>query len=458
MNGTRPFRHAALGAALLLCAAAPATGQDCEIVRSLTASATNAGTPQQIATVTGAVISCPGGKRLAAGTAISSEMTGIIELIGNVEYSDAERSLTAGRAQYYKRDGRIIAVENAVVRDRKTGSVIRGQRIDYTQAAGSRPAYMQVQPSTPRPTALLVQREGTTEDTTNIEADMLELFGEDRFRATGGVIMRRDSLNGFSGIMEYDQATGAMEFVVQARIETSQYSLVGDTVRALVQRDTIRQVTSHGNAVLTTTDVNVQSPYLFLGLQGGELQRMVAVGQPASRGLAVQAKVQSEQFRLQADSIDVLAPGQQLDRLFAVGRAYGEVVDTLPPIEIQDGPQDLLATDWMRGDTVQAFFAVNPKAATDTAADERVLERVVTSGKPASSLYRRREAPQATPAGQPAAPPAYSIGYLLARRIEVALVEGEVTDVKATDDVRGVYLQPRTAASTQARRNTDRNR
>lgn len=458
MGDTRPLRHAALGVALLLCAAAPAWGQECEIIRSLTASATNAGTPQQIATVTGAVISCPGGKRLAAGTAISSEVTGVIDLIGEVEYTDAERSLTAGRAQYYKRDQRIIAVENAVVRDRKTGSVIRGQRIDYTQAAGSRPAYMQVQPSTPRPTALLVQREGESADTTNIEADMLELFGDDRFRATGGVIVRRDSLNGFSGIMEYDQATGAMEFVVQARIETSQYSLVGDTIRALVQRDTIRQVTSHGNAVLTTTEVNVQSPFLFLGLQGGELQRMVAVGRPASRGQPVQARVESEQFRLQADSIDVLAPGQQLDRLFAVGRAYGEVIDTLPPIVVEGGPQDLLATDWMRGDTVQAFFAVNPKAATDTTADERVLERVVTSGKPASSLYRRREAAEATPAGQPPAAPSYSIGYLLARRIEVALLEGEVTDVKATEDVRGVYLQPRTAASTQARRDTDRNR
>jgi hypothetical protein len=49
----------------------------------------------------------------------------------------------------------------------------------------------------------------------------------------------------------------------------------------------------------------------------------------------------------------------------------------------------------------------------------------------------------------------YEIGYLLARRIEVIMADGEVRDVIASEDVRGVYLQPRagTAAAQTPRRN-----
>lgn len=444
----------AVALALLLPHAVQA--QDCEVVENETFQLINQGTPQQVTHVTGVAFRCPGGKLLRAADAWSYEATGIITMTGRVQYSDGQRSLTSDQAQYFKRDGRLIAMGNAVVRDLKTGSVIRGDRLEYTQASGNREAYLQAQPSTPRPSALLVNRdEGRAPDTTRVEADMLELFGENRFRGTGGAIIRRDSLDGYGGIVEYDQRSGVMELLVQARIDATQYDLVGDSIRATIQRDTVRDVTARGSAVLTTEEVSVESPSLRLMFDKGQLHRMVAVrtGSRGGVGTRSQPHIRAEQFRLLADSIDVLAPGQQLDRVLAVGTAYGEVLDTLPGIQV-DLPelQNTLASDWMRGDTVQAFFAVNPRAATDTTAEERVLERVITSGTPASSLYRKREA-QTAPAGAPAPPPSYSIGYLLARRIEVTMREGEVSEVKASEDVRGKYLQPRSATRTaQARR------
>lgn len=444
-------------AALLLLPATRGEAQDCTVIENETFNVTNSGTPQQVTHVTGVVFRCPGGKLLRAASAYSFEASGVIDMTGDVYYADAERSVNADNAQYFKRDQRIIATGNAVVRDLGSGSVIRGNRLEYTQATEGREAYLQASPSVPRPSALLVgERTPGRRDTTSVEADMLELFGDNRFRATGTAILRRDSLSGFGAQLDYDQSTGSMELVVNARLEGPSYQLTGDTVRALMERDTIRQVSSHGAALLTTEEITVESPYLQIVLEGGELERLIADRKGSRGGVNGQAHIRAERFRLLADSIDAVAPGQQLERVIAIGAAYGEVLDTLPPPAADSELEAALAHDWMKGDTVQAFFAVNPLAATDSTADERVLERVVTSGAPASSLYRKLE-----PATSPADPsadalspaPEYSIGYLLARRIEVFMQDGVVSDVKATEDVRGLYLQPRSGGNPlQARR------
>ena len=444
-------------AALLALPAAHVAAQDCTVIENQTFNVTASGTPQQVTHVTGVVFRCPGGKLLRAASAYSFEASGVIDMTGDVYYADAERSVSADQAQYFKRDQRIIATGNAVVRDLRSGSVIRGNRLEYTQASPGREAYLQASPSTPRPTALLVDdRTAGRRDTTSVEADMLELFGDNRFRATGTAILRRDSLSGFGAQLDYDQQTGSMELVVNARLEGPDYQLTGDTVRAVVERDTIRQVSSHGAALLTTEEITVESPFLQLVLERGALERLIADRKGSRGGVGGQAHIRAERFRLLADSIDALAPGQQLERVIAIGTAYGEVLDTLPPPAPEGAAEAeaALAHDWMKGDTVQAFFAVNPLAATDSTADERVLERVVTSGAPASSLYRKLETPT-SPADAAAPTPAqeYSIGYLLARRIEVFMRDGEVSDVKATDDVRGLYLQPRRdGGALQARR------
>src|SRR5690606_19275371 len=190
-----------------------------------------------------------------------------------------------------------------------------------------REAYLQASPSVPRPTALLVDdRTAGRRDTTTVEADMLELFGENRFRATGTAILRRDSLSGFGAQLDYDQSTGSMELVVNARLEGPSYQLTGDTVRALMEQDTIRRVTSHGAAVLTTEEITVESPFLQLVLEAGELERLIADRKGTRGGVGGQAHIRAERFRLLADSIDAIAPGQQLERVIAIGTAYGEVL------------------------------------------------------------------------------------------------------------------------------------
>ena len=154
---------------------------------------------------------------------------------------------------------------------------------------------------------------------------------------------------------------------------------------------------------------------------------------------------------MDADSIDVIAPGGELQSAVAIGAAYTERVTPdslaklLPPADAATA--GLIANDWMRGDTLRAAFAPNPAAAQDTSAAAQVLERIVAIGAPAQSMYRIRneERPDAL----------LSISYLNANRIEVSFQTGVAQVVSAEGDVKGVYLQPgqgRTPAAAPGRR------
>jgi hypothetical protein len=227
-----------------------------------------------------------------------------------------------------------------------------------------------------------------------------------------------------------------------------------------VSGDTLRSVHARRSARLITEEVQVEAPLIDIELQEGLVQRMVAVLLPErAPGDPVRARINARSFRLAADSIEVRAPAQQLEEVIAIGRAFGELVDTLPPLELPEDAAGTLANDWLRGDTLHAYFVANPQAATDTAAEERVLERITAGGAPAAALYRKRpQLAAAVPADSVTAGvpvPADSvtaaapeIGYLLANLIEILMKDGEVSDVQAQGEVRGMYLQPRAASAT----------
>ena len=473
--------------ALLALGPSLVAAQDCVAVRVGTVNQVNAGTPTEVTYIqNGAEITCPGGKRLIANQATMVKSVGRIDLIGNVTYRDGERALTAQRAEYYKIQQHIHATGDVVIRDLETGSTIHGQEINYYQASSTRPeALLEAIPSTVRPRAILRDerraRTGpdsiagarrpprSTGDSTTVVADMIQLLGDRHFRGLGSAEITRESLKAYGGIADYDQDTGELQLTVQGRVEGSEYQLLGDTIKAGLREDTLREVTAYHNGKLTTAEVTVEAPLIRIELAAGQVERMTAV-RPRPPGNAAllppQPRIVAEEFRLSADSIDVRAPGQELEEVIAIGDAYSSTNDTIPAPPDVGELEAQLSTDWMRGDTVHAYFSANPRAETDTAANRRVLDRVVSSGSPASSLYRRRELPAPPAAGVPVAPTdstqaaptaQYEIGYLLARRIEVIMAEGEVRDVNASQDVRGVYLQPRSARGTQgARRNGQR--
>src|SRR5690606_3503004 len=101
----------------------------------------------------------------------------------------------------------------------------------------------------------------------------------------------------------------------------------------------------------------------------------------APRALAVSAD-----FRLVGDSIDASLPNRVLERVVAVGNAFGERI--LQDDTLSAGLPEIAQRDWMEGIVIEATFADAPEAQGDSAA-ERVLEAITATGAPARSIYRR---------------------------------------------------------------------
>ncbi len=169
----------------------------------------------------------------------------------------------------------------------------------------------------------------------------------------------------------------------------------------------------------------------------------------------VRAVAVAEGFRLEADSIRALAPGQVMERVTAVGRAFGQRTTDSLDLALPG----TISRDWVEGDTIIGFFSPPGEAAggvpeqtgdpvplrvpsrpapTDSATNrtpEQELERVVVVGQPARSLYRQRQE-------GPDAPEAPGVNYMTASRITLHMVDGEVSRVDADGPIEGIYLDP----------------
>jgi hypothetical protein len=468
------MRALRLACVLLAAAALPAAPRaaaqqagDCVLVRSQGESEFI--DQMRIVRVPYPVLNCPGGLVLRANFATLSQDDGTLTLTGRVFFRDSVSQLDADFARYDSRDRHLQAQGNVVLRDLATGSTIQGPWLDYFRESPTRPEpRIEVYSGRPRTTLVRAGADGAAPDTTVIDSDALTIFGSTRYNARGNVDLQRGDLRGLGQEMTYQEDLGVLRLQREASLITEEYSLTGDDLQAELTGDTIRLVTARGDARLDAEEMQVEAALVRIEFEAGEVHRLIASTLPAEEGgSVVQARALSPDFLLVADSIDALAPGQQIERLIAVGRAYSERLT--PPVA--DAGGDTLAVDaplsaapstdaaadvrdWMRGDTIRAYFSAAPaaEAGADTAvaaADmaavptrgERVLEQVVAVGTqetPASTLYRvPDERDPAAPAG---------LAYLVAHEIRVTLVGGEVRQVDADGEIRGLYLQPEGAA------------
>lgn len=400
--------------------------------------------------------SCPGGVVIKADSVAGVPSSGEFELIGQVFYQDSAKVLTADWVRYLRTDAHLYARGNVDLTDRKSGSRVKGPELEYLSVAPGRPEARAIVPG--RPHATLYQQQTTPSDSApqplEIDADLIELLGEDRFVARGQVEMLRGESKGYAREAEYDQSSGLMMLTGAARLEGEGYTLKGERVEAFLQQEKLREVLAREDASLLAEELDVRAPELRVFFTEGKVERMIALrGATDSASAAPQPVAVAKDFRLVGDSIDALAPAEQLERIVAVGNAYGEhAADStgasLPAV---------IAHDWMRGDTITGFFAPDPNAAAGKGADstvkanalkageqkaeepkraKAVLERLVAVGENgnARSLYRMREK------GHEDGPP--NVNYLVANRIVLLMREGEVKDVEADGPIQGMHLQP----------------
>ncbi len=469
--------------------------------------------------------SCSDDVKISADSAVSYSQLGYSDLIGNVRYTDLQRTLRADNARYFGRQGRLQAHGSVFLEDSAQGSTIRNGDLIYLRQSDTRKRE-QITVTTAadgvRPHATLYMRpaEDTTtvasqEDTArtapvaratppdtarrpyDVVADRILLEGDQYFRATGNVVIERDSLHARSQTAEYDQAAGRLMLQGEAKVESSDYDLRADSIDIGVPSGAIRDVRAVRHAVLVGQDLRLTSPLIRMFLEDGLLNRLVAIplwkdsaeaaragnpkGSAAGGALAARPGVPlardsaqpaaqdtsnfdrpvavAEKFHLTADSLEVNAPDQELKRIFAAGDARGSS-DARDSLNVDSLPE-VARKDWVEGDTViVTFVPVPPDSARadsvappppgqDTARARYRVDRLIAEGN-ARSLYRML--PSDSTARPGIDPPA--VHYATGSRITIVMKEGEVDRMEVEGPTKGWHLEPieRHAADTLAPR------
>ncbi len=482
-------------------------------------------------------IVCSDGRQIQADQLVTYEDRGLSEFTGNVFFQDGDQTLRSQWAQYQEQVGRLEARGAVVMIDRANGSEVRGQDLRYLREGFGR-AQAEIVVTGGRPTARLIPRApvppSALQDSTvvlatvpmttqpsdstqaadptqpsdstqapppdsaaravvpvagsgaaptpyDVTADRIEIVGNTYFRASGRVETQRDSMDARSDSLEYDQEAGLLYLDGNASVVQGALDTRGREIMIRMPGDIIRDLVVRGNGRLLNEDVNLESPFIRLELDQGELQGLwaapllredeVSPAQPMRTGrpgAAVDSTdffrpiVRSESIEMEGDSLDIRAPGQALERVTAIGgaRAESSAGDSLNV----EGLPDFAFKDWIRGDTVVAVFVRDPEALDANGEPTMVLDRLEARGN-ASSLYRM--APDSTStsgqqmapvpadstvvinAGEPAtgadrSPP--SIHYVRGAEIVILMIDGAVDRMEVKGLEQGTHLEPIRAA------------
>jgi lipopolysaccharide export system protein LptA len=420
------------------------------------------------------VVRCDDGAELRASSGRLDQSIRELHLVGNVFFQDADQTLTANEATYNSGLGRLWAIGNVNFVNRAEGSTLRGPELEYYRATDTRPLAQVT--ATSRPQLTLQPRDRASDaEPLDLVADRVVIIGEDDLSAFGAVVITRTDMRATGGEARYNSTTEEMEIRQNARIESEEYELEGDVVRARMAEGALQHVHARRSASIRSEELLVTAPDLELFFQEELLRRAIASmpeGVEGGRPVAT-----SRTFQIEADSLDANFIEQRLDEVYAVGSARGESIDTVAAPAVARTPaagdeielaeqmqreEDPFApngaglggvsSDWIRGDTLVAYFVpVAVAVADDDAsvaedaerlAQERAdpstaveLRKLVATGS-AQSLYRMRAENE----------PEWSterrnINFLVGDRIELELEEGELQIANVTGLERGIYLE-----------------
>ena len=391
-----------------------------------------------------------------ADSAVAYSAQAMSQLIGGVRYRDRTRELRASQARYFTEVGRLQAQGNLRVTNNQDGSVIENgdlvylRETDYrseeemtvtTGADGIRPR-AQVRPA--RPDSLAPEAEPGAPY--SVVGARIVLRGSAYFNATGDVVIERDSLFAFGDSAEYEESSEMLVLVGSARVESGTYTLVGRTVTLGTAESEASEIHARREAFLTGDDLVVSAPHITLHVLDGVVERLVAVplvDVPESEGDSLDSTrpiALAQDFELTADSLELTAPAEVVERIFAAGDARS-VSRSRDSLNVASLP-DIARFDWLEGDTVivsltQVLAAPDTTTAAPSDETEYQIERIVARVD-ARSLYRLPPEDSAAVAGVD--PPA--VHYVMGDEITLIIEGGEVQAMEVTGQTRGVHLEP----------------
>jgi hypothetical protein len=283
--------------------------------------------------------------------------------------------------------------------------------------------------------------------------------------------------------LEYDQDQGALFLYRDARVTIGQTDLAAEAIRLDIPQDEIREAVATGEAVLDGEDLRLLAPIVTLFFTEGRMERLVARRDAVADSLFAEMDEEAQErerllrgapplaarelgleefpwrpyalaqdFILEGDSLEVLAPGEVLEEVWAMGNARGEAAG-LDSLNTPDTPP-LISRDWVVGDTIVAFFVEGSDSLAvtdeplpdrdrdvveaDTAKVDFQLERLVARVG-ARSMYRMAASDSTVVAegGQ------FAIHYVVGDEITILLnEEGEAERMEVIGQTRGIHLEP----------------
>ncbi len=261
-----------------------------------------------------------------------------------------------------------------------------------------------------------------------IDAQRFIIDGRRFFRASGDVVVTRDSLAARGDSLDYDQNVGTMSLFGNATVSDRDFQMTAATVSVTPTGDVTEEILAREEAVVVAGDVEMTAPAIRMFVAGGAVERLVALPvaphlpgeeQPVdttdltpgdvlrAREIALDSagsqtpadslamdleerpRATAGDFTLAGDSIDVRSPGQRLETVTAVGRARAEATD--PDTTGVAGLPAVAGRDWMTGETIVASFASADTSAGNAPGVEvsgaARMETLTATGQ-AEGLYR----------------------------------------------------------------------
>lgn len=383
----------------------------------------------------GGVEATCGDKWMRADSVSSYQTRGVTYLFGDVEYRDDDRLVNADRATYYQIEDWVKAEGNVEVTDRSGRSRLTAPALDYYPLNASRATERIVAHDRPHLTFYADSTTGTGQPF-EVDAERMHIYGDSLIAGEGDVVATRGDLVAYSDSMDLNRARGELWLLGEApKVEANATLLQGDSILILLPENQVREIQSWPDASATGEELELRAPMLRLLIEGNEIVRAVASAGDSARTGAVRsesgepwARSVSKDYALTADSIDILRPGGQLERVIAVGRARANTLTTFFPDD------SLLNNDWLVGDTITGYFAAVDSSPVPSGQPE--LERLVAAGSAKALYHIVDEAGQAGTVERPA------VNYVIGRTVTLALVGGEVRSAEVVGPSTGVYLEP----------------
>ena len=384
----------------------------------------------------GIVVRCPA-KRITL-RADSAEIYGDehrIFFVGHVHYVEPRLEMSSDFLTYYQLEERILAAGNVDGR-LPTGSTLRGPQVDYRRVAPRVRTRAQTL-ATGRPTVMIVQKDSTGKEQPPIEvvANTIFMDGDSLIYGSGRVQITRPEITATSDSAFINSGTEIMQLMRNPIVNGTKsrpFQLVGERIDLFSKDRKLQRVISAARARATSQDLTLRADTIDLRVAADLLERAYAWG--ASR-----ANANSPTQNMIADSLDVHMPGQRVREVRALRKAFAE--------GRADSTIHADTTNWIRGDTIVAYFDTLPPV--DTTKGPEIHKLVSTLN--AQAFYNL--APSDTSLHRPA------VNYVKGRRITINFDEQKVANIAVDEKVAGIYIEPSndtTRTRTNARPGTNR--